>query len=1366
MSSARSPTENINTLNHSHITSSNSPSNSTIGLKRIGSTGTTNINNGTVTNIINNNNQTLHRPPTQSSTSIRINTPTQQRSSITINNANNINNINANNNNSAYISIKRSSISNNSVSSSPIASDRKLTVQTSQPTSPYNNIKRSTHHTRNGSSEYDNVPSQLYIGQNTPSGDRRSMNMRHDTLLSPSGAIRALSLMESPANDNIRGIQHSNHNTANSTTQQYHDDEIDDIILKSSTYRELYRIVRMCAAQPSCDSMINIIEKYSKNLINASLVRLFLVQRDGLYHHTYTHPLPLDCGIIGYVRGKHEIINLTQPCNDTRYSPIIDTPINIDSNPIQSMICIPIEADRDAECSGSKDVVAVIQGIRYDNTHTFHTRDCKLLYRLGEFIGNMLRNSRSLDRANALFNQTMLSNKRNNALLDIAKLLASETKLDSIVSIIVSQVPELLDSDRCTLFFVDKEHDELIVTKGSSKGRAKTLVSWIFGQSNAPELPFTVGSNEIRFSIHRGIAGTVALTGHTINIPDAHEDKRFNPTMDRDTGYRTRSILCVPMIDSNNSIIGVVQAINKNPAYEHGFDIHDETLLKTFAAQAALAVRNAQLLAKTENALSQSDAMLEVTQALSRELKIEALIAIICTKVQALLNSERCTVFFVDHTAKALYTSEQMTFGMGPPLPIDREKTNFLVFPMDRGIAGAVASTGKTVNIVDAYADQRFNPTMDRETGFQTRTILCMAIANHRNEIVGVLQVMNRRTTGNDTEYRTFDVNDEKLLAAFCAQAAVAMENSRLFQETEKALNHALAEQRNLKFMLSVTKNLFSDMHLTSMIDQMTMQVHHLLKADDCALYLTDNNNKQYYLAKNESDPSLTIQRYTYNIGIVGHVAATGNIVRISSLAHKDSRFHPSVDQRRNKVTHSILCCPITAEQPDGNRSIVGVISVRDEKDRGGFEQEEENLLKVFCAQAAVAIMNSHKFTTIMDSSDATVKERSDHSAADYLKESRGMNLTSDDIGKFTYQMNEITLKGSIGTGSYGEVYKAQVHGIEQMVAIKKLHVRNLKAEHVDSFCSEASLMCQLQHPNIVGFIGAITEPSNLSILTEYCNRGSLADLLLEESVQMTFRMKVKFALDSAQGMLYLHTSNPAILHRDLKSDNLLVADDWSIKVGDFGLTRFISEKKQMTQVGMYNTFDIYTIINNLTRYVEQYYIVLIGTPMWMAPEIIMGKKYTEKADVYAFGIILWEILTRLEPYDDKEPMQIVVEVVNDGLRPAIPSHMFTSPLVPLMMDAWQTEPDDRPTFDRIVERLNQIYAAIPINDQSEHGANIILPRRPSIGNNHNITHNKMKSPVAPQPIKPPIPQHKSIDNPAASSSNNTQIKSSRNNGR
>ena len=156
----------------------------------------------------------------------------------------------------------------------------------------------------------------------------------------------------------------------------------------------------------------------------------------------------------------------------------------------------------------------------------------------------------------------------------------------------------------------------------------------------------------------------------------------------------------------------------------------------------------------------------------------------------------------------------------------------------------------------------------------------------------------------------------------------------------------------------------------------------------------------------------------------------------------------------------------------------------------------------------------------------------------------------------------------------------------------------------------------------------------------------------------------MRIALDAARGMHYLHTSNPVILHRDLKSDNLLVTADFTIKVADFGLTRFLSEGKQMTQV---------------------------GTPMWMAPEIIQGRQYTQKADVYAFGIILWEVLTRLEPYEDKEPMQIVLEVVNNQLRPYTPPELLASPLVPLMTDCWSEQPASRPSFQQCVARLEKI---------------------------------------------------------------------------
>jgi len=124
-----------------------------------------------------------------------------------------------------------------------------------------------------------------------------------------------------------------------------------------------------------------------------------------------------------------------------------------------------------------------------------------------------------------------------------------------------------------------------------------------------------------------------------------------------------------------------------------------------------------------------------------------------------------------------------------------------------------------------------------------------------------------------------------------------------------------------------------------------------------------------------------------------------------------------------------------------------------------------------------------------------------------------------------------------------------------------------------------------------------------------------------------------------------------------------------------------------------------------------------VGTPMWMAPEIIMGRKYSSSADVYAFGIILWEVLTRLEPYEDKEPMQIVVEVVNENLRPNLPGTFADSPLVPLMKDCWHENPEHRPSFEKILERLVEIDARIPADDNSIAG--IPGTSRPVVRHHH-----------------------------------------------
>jgi len=215
----------------------------------------------------------------------------------------------------------------------------------------------------------------------------------------------------------------------------------------------------------------------------------------------------------------------------------------------------------------------------------------------------------------------------------------------------------------------------------------------------------------------------------------------------------------------------------------------------------------------------------------------------------------------------------------------------------------------------------------------------------------------------------------------------------------------------------------------------------------------------------------------------------------------------------------------------------------------------------------------------------------------------------------------------------------------------------------IDEFCQEATIMKQLRHPNLTLFLGVCLEDPTICILTEYVSRGSLFDLLHDEHAPFTWQRGLRILCDVAQGMTYLHAAKPRpILHRDLKSLNILVDENWRGKVADFGMSRFHDAGATMTQC---------------------------GSPLWMAPEMVRNMAYDEKSDVYSFGICLWEIYTRKIPYRNLglAPSQLVVKVVKEHLRPQIPPTML-KPYQKLIERCWHPNPEKRPVFSKIVEAL------------------------------------------------------------------------------
>ncbi|XP_039039786.1 serine/threonine-protein kinase CTR1-like isoform X2 [Hibiscus syriacus] len=227
-------------------------------------------------------------------------------------------------------------------------------------------------------------------------------------------------------------------------------------------------------------------------------------------------------------------------------------------------------------------------------------------------------------------------------------------------------------------------------------------------------------------------------------------------------------------------------------------------------------------------------------------------------------------------------------------------------------------------------------------------------------------------------------------------------------------------------------------------------------------------------------------------------------------------------------------------------------------------------------------------------------------------KPSGELALEADDLD---IPWSDIVLRERIGAGSFGTVHRAEWNGSD--VAVKILMEQDLYAERFKEFLREVAIMKRLRHPNIVLFMGAVTQPPNLSIVTEYLSRGSLFRLLHKPGVREALdeRRRLSMACDVAKGMNYLHRHNPPIVHRDLKSPNLLVDKKYTVKVCDFGLSRLKA-----------NTF-----LSSKSA---------AGTPEWMAPEVLRDEPSNEKSDVYSFGVILWELATLQQPWGNLNPAQ------------------------------------------------------------------------------------------------------------------------------
>ncbi|KAI8355345.1 kinase-like domain-containing protein [Mortierella sp. GBAus27b] len=265
--------------------------------------------------------------------------------------------------------------------------------------------------------------------------------------------------------------------------------------------------------------------------------------------------------------------------------------------------------------------------------------------------------------------------------------------------------------------------------------------------------------------------------------------------------------------------------------------------------------------------------------------------------------------------------------------------------------------------------------------------------------------------------------------------------------------------------------------------------------------------------------------------------------------------------------------------------------------------------------------------------------------------------------GEIQYEQLEVGRK--LGSGGFKDCYAGKYNG--DNVAIGELRVQNFTELDLEEIKHEINVLKQLRHENIIRFVGVCTNVRHLCIVTELCEHGDLYDHMRKVR-RPSFGRMVMYMHDIALACSYLHTRRPSIIHRDLKSMNILISSDDRAKINDFGLARIRTRA-------------------NASMHTQ------CGTPNWQAPEFwTANPRYTEKVDVYACGLIFWEILSWAElgyPYHNFTEHQLYEAVRDKEVRPPMDRlRKYPKSLLILIQDMWRKDPARRPSMSHVVDRL------------------------------------------------------------------------------
>jgi GAF domain-containing protein len=438
--------------------------------------------------------------------------------------------------------------------------------------------------------------------------------------------------------------------------------------------------------------------------------------------------------------------------------------------PPESLLVVPVKHPRSTAIYG-----LVLRGKR--SPDFFTEKDEMVLSKIAAQIVLALTSSERFERMAQDLDRSRASEKRNQALLQVAECLSGQLQIDALMPDIMERGCALVDADRCSLFLVDES-------------RGKLVTSFHGGLANAIEIP-----------MNAGVVGYSATTGRVTNIPNAYEDPRFNRETDRATGYRTETLLCVPIFDQNGGIRGVTEMINKRRGT---FTTEDEDIIKAFNIFAGISVENARLYHASIDLSMQLKGILEISQSITQSKTTKRVIADLLKNSRKVIGAASSTVHLWDHVNRKL---EVFAVDEDACLKAEAEHAPASTAQARRSAIRKILRDGKApelqsedsgnLDYVQRAIAARESNIMNHPTNHKQSLIVAPIVGSNR-QVLGAL-MMQWKKRGS----RTFTVEDMKLLEGFAVFVGISIEKSQSdpgvsLSPVEIAIRQAMSESERM----------------------------------------------------------------------------------------------------------------------------------------------------------------------------------------------------------------------------------------------------------------------------------------------------------------------------------------------------------------------------------------------------------------------------------------------------------------------------------------------------------------------------------------------------------------------------------------